>query len=84
MLGCVMRYVASYIKSIYARYASLTVHYFLIYYAIFRIICERILGYVIEDTYNDYLTLFIIIFYKLRNFLLFLKTFTTFYFPKNL
>jgi hypothetical protein len=47
-----MRYPASYIKSIYARYASLTVHYFLIYYAISRIICERILGYVIEDAYN--------------------------------
>ena len=74
-----------------------------------RIICERILGYVIEDVYNGYrstyngnrrtyngnrtmlrdvsynyyLTLFTIIFYKLINFLLFLKTFTTFFFLKN-
>ena len=52
MLGCVMRYPASYIKNIYARYASLTAHYFLIYYAIPRIIYKIILGYVIEDAYN--------------------------------
>jgi hypothetical protein len=38
---------------------------------------------VIEDAYNYYLTLLIIIFYKLRNFLLFLKTFTTLYFSKS-
>jgi len=93
-----MRYPASYIKSIYARYASLTVHHFLIYYAISRIICERILCYVIEApimvieapimvievSYNYYLTLFAIIFYKLRNYYSFSKNFYNFIFSKKL
>ena len=36
---------------------------------------------VIEDAYNYYLTLFI---YKLRNYFIFSKTFTTLYFSKIL
>ena len=75
-----------------------------------RIICERILGYVIEDVYNGYrstyngnrrtyngnrtmlrdvsynyyLTLFTIIFYKLINYYSFSKNFYNFLFSKKL
>ena len=49
-----------------------------------RLCYRRLPIMVIEDVYNYYLTLFTIILYKLRNILLFLKTFTTLYFSKNL
>jgi hypothetical protein len=76
-----MRDIASYIKNIYARYALLTAHISLysMRASLTRIIYERILGWVIEDAYNYYLTLFI---YKLRNYLLFLKLLQLYIFLK--
>ena len=55
MYSCyVMRYTASYIKSIYARYASLTAHISLYSMRYSALYTRGIVGYVIEDTYNGY------------------------------